>query len=169
MDDENERQMDCLIRPLRPEDIPRIEDIAVAAWTPIYEHFQQLQREAHGVVARPARLEGKRQQVHDFATSHPDCVLVTELGGAVVGFITYTLDRETRIGVIGNNAISPEHTGKGIGTRQYTKVLEVFREQGMSFAAVSTGLVDAHAPARRAYEKAGFAPVFRSVEYMRRL
>lgn len=161
--------MDCLIRPLRPEDIARIEDIAVAAWAPIYEHYQELQQQALGAVARPARLESKRQQVRDFATSHPDWVLVSELSGEVVGFITYTFDREHKIGVIGNNAVAPEHCGKGIGSKQYAKVLEIFRAQGMIFAAVTTGLDDAHAPARRAYEKAGFVPVFRHVEYMRRL
>ena len=104
--------------------------------------------------------------MREFSLANPGCVLVSELAGEVVGFITFTLDRERKIGVIGNNAVRPEHAGKGIGSAQYLAVLEIFRREGMQFACVTTGLDEAHAPARRAYEKVGFVPVLSFVEYM---
>lgn len=158
-----------VIRPFRDTDAVRIQDIAAAAWAPIYEHFYALQEQALGAVARPSNLDDKRRQVREFAASHPEWVLVSELDGTVVGFITYTLDRERRIGTVGNNAVDPAHAGQGIGGAQYSRVLQEFRDQGMAFATVVTGLDDSHAPARRAYEKAGFVQVLRSVEYMRKL
>lgn len=159
----------AIVRRARPEDVPRIEDIAAAAWAPIYAHFRALQEQALGAVARPSSVEKKRAQVRDFCARYPDWVLVTELDGAVVGFITFTLDDDARIGTIGNNAIDPEQAGQGLGTLQYREVLALFREGGMAFATVVTGLDEAHAPARRAYEKVGFVPVLSSVEYMMRL
>ncbi|MHB0877012.1 MAG: GNAT family N-acetyltransferase [Anaerolineae bacterium] len=158
-----------IIRTLQPEDIQNIEDIAAAAWAPIYEHFYALQEQALGGVARRSTLDNKRQQVRDFATNHAKWVLVSELAGEVVGFITYTVDRDNRVGTIGNNAVAPGHAGRGIGCAQYERVLQVFRDEGMEYASVTTGLDESHAPARRAYEKAGFVQVLPHVEYMRRL
>ncbi|NPV08150.1 MAG: GNAT family N-acetyltransferase [Anaerolineae bacterium] len=163
------QRSDLVIRPFRPADAQAIEDIAAAAWTPIYAHFAYLQEQALGEVARRSSVENKREQVRSFARDHPGWTLVSEVGGRVVGFITFTLDRERRIGTIGNNAVDPEFCGRGIGSAQYRAVLDVFRREGMRFATVVTGLDEAHAAARRAYEKVGFVPVLSSVEYMMKL
>ena len=157
------------IRPLRPGEVERIEDIAASAWAPIYAHFHALQERTLGAVARRSGLDDKRRQVREFAARHPDWVLVSELDGAVIGFVTFTLDRDNRIGTIGNNAVSPDYAGRGIGCAQYERVLQLFRDAGMEYASVVTGLDDSHAPARRAYEKAGFVQVLPHVEYMRKL
>jgi hypothetical protein len=47
----------------------------------------------------------------------------------------------------------------------YAFVLERMREAGMKAAIVSTGADNAHAPAKRAYEKVGFSGPVPSVEY----
>lgn len=169
MPDRNRAVQELCIRPLRPEEIPVIEDIAAAAWAPIYEHFDRLQMERFGELARPARIENKREQVRSFAARCPDQVLVSEYAGVVVGFITFTIDEANRIGVIQNNAVHPDYAGRGIGTAQYERLLELFRERGLRYASVTTGLDDSHAPARRAYEKAGFVAMYPSIEYMRKL
>jgi hypothetical protein len=52
--------------------------------------------------------------------------------------------------------------------RRYEHALDRLREGGMRFARVGTGLDPAHAPARRAYKKAGFSIQLPSVEYYRR-
>jgi len=51
----------------------------------------------------------------------------------------------------------------------YAAALERMRAQGMRYARVRTGLDEAHAPARRAYTKAGFDIAIPSVEYYRSL
>ena len=73
------------------------------------------------------------------------------------------------MGVIGNNAVAPEGQGRGIGTAMYQFVLDLFREKGLRFACVGTGLDEGHAAARRAYEKAGFDRRRESIMYYKYL
>ena len=72
---------------------------------------------------------------------------------------------DRKVAEIGNNAVSPAHQGHGIGEQMYVFVLERMREAGMKAAVVTTGGDDAHAPARRAYEKVGFSGAVPSLEY----
>ena len=51
----------------------------------------------------------------------------------------------------------------------YRAVLAHFKERGMRFAKVQTGLDPAHAPARRAYELAGFDIRHEDVTYFKKL
>jgi ribosomal protein S18 acetylase RimI-like enzyme len=60
------------------------------------------------------------------------------------------------VGEIGLNAVHPEHAGRGIGTIMYDFALGQLQAGGMLVAEVATGGDPSHAPARRAYEKAGF-------------
>ena len=96
-------------------------------------------------------------------------MLVAELDGAVVGVVSFRLDRRRLIGTIGNNGVDPRFQGRGIGSRMYAHALDLFRQAGMRFAEVTTGLGDEAAPARRAYEKVGFRPLTRSVRYFQEL
>ena len=81
---------------------------------------------------------------------------VAEHAGLVVGFVSVQLNRETSIGEIGLNAVHPDWAGAGLGTAMYNTMLERMRQAGMRVATVSTGGDSSHAPARRAYQKAGF-------------
>ena len=47
----------------------------------------------------------------------------------------------------------------------YRHVLEHFRRLGLRFAHVDTGLDDAHAPARHAYEAVGFDRRVPGIDY----
>lgn len=58
---------------------------------------------------------------------------------------------------------------KGIGQQMYKAVLDYFRQQGMLYAKVLTGLDEAHTRARKAYERAGFNIKCESVNYFMKL
>jgi len=92
-------------------------------------------------------------------------LLVTELDGEVMGFISYSIDRERSIGTIGFNGVARDAGGRGVGTRQLEHVLDIFRREGLRLAQVTTGLNEGHRPARRMYEKVGFRPLMESVFY----
>ncbi len=49
------------------------------------------------------------------------------------------------------------------------ETLETFREAGMEYACVGTGLNEGHAPARHVYEKCGFEPLIEYVMYSQKL
>ena len=146
------------IRKARRGDIGRISDIAKHAWQRIHDSTTEIMgKEMHGVLCANWE-ERKAQAVRGHWERNPECVrvVVEATDGAVVAFLTFRLDPSRSLGTIGNNAVSPDCQGKGIGTAMYQYVLDLFREEGMAYASVGTGLDEGHAMARRAYEKAGF-------------
>lgn len=158
---------DITIRPARAEDEAAVVAIARAAWTPIYEEFRRRLGDELFSLFYPTPLDDKEAQVK--ATLLNGGCFVSELEGRVVGFINVSLDEAKRVGRIGNNAVDPTIRGRGIGGRQYDFVKQHLRERGALAVAVMTGLDDAHAPARRAYEKAGFELNLPSVNYFQKL
>lgn len=152
-------------RPVREEEIERVAEIAVRAWQPIFGYYREALGEDLFARLHTGWEERKAEQVRRAAHARPDCVYVTEIDGAVVGFITFSTDGATGVGEIGNNAVDPECQARGVGTAQHREVLRMMRECGMHAARVTTGLDPAHAPARRSYEKAGFDRSTSSVTY----
>ncbi len=156
---------DPIFRPARAEDIPDIRRIASAAWAPIYAHFREVMGEDLWRREHPGDpLERKADSVERHFRERPDEAFVVELDGVVVGFCTYVIG-DNGVGVIGNNAVDPAVQGRGVGAAQYREVLRRFREAGMVYAKVGTGLDPSHAAARRAYEKVGFKQVRPHVDY----
>jgi len=157
------------IRQASEEDLLRMQEIAILAWTPIYALHEHLMGRQLFIHLFPDWRAEKASQVSSHLKRHPQWAFVAEEGHEIVGFLTYSLDDEKKIGEIGNNAVHPDHQGRGIGEVMHREALRRFREHGMLYAKVETGLDDAHIPARRAYEKLGFKQVFRFVEYFMKL
>ena len=161
---------DVIVRDLRPGEAETAASIAVAAWTPIFGQFREILGDELFAARCPNWQEDKASQVRRACAPESGAgVCVAEKDGRVVGFITYYLNVYPGVGEIGNNAVHPDFQGQGIATLMYQSVLDRFRAQGMRFAKVRTGLDPSHAPARRAYEKAGFSIQLPSVEYYRKL
>ncbi|MFQ6098373.1 MAG: GNAT family N-acetyltransferase, partial [Armatimonadota bacterium] len=114
----------------------------------------------------------KAAEVRGHAEAHPEWTLVAQLAdGRIVGFVTFRIDSDARAGLghIGNNAVHPEHQGRGIGKALYERSMRAMREKGVRWVELVTGLDEGHAPARRAYEKCGFWQAMPSVHYFRRI
>ena len=158
------------IRPARAEDLPRMKEIAIRAWQPIYADFRERMCDELFSLLHPAGWEDEKAgQVADHFQGWPEWCLVSELNGQVVGFITFVLKHAQKIGEIGNNAVHPDYQSRGIGSAQYRHILELFCEKGMVYAEVRTGLDEGHAPARAAYEKVGFMLIVPMGKYYRKL
>ncbi|MBN2449945.1 MAG: GNAT family N-acetyltransferase [Lentisphaeria bacterium] len=158
-----------MIREYRPEDLTRIMDIANRAWQGIYDMFLAAYGAELFAVLVPDRDRAKGEQIQSHCNSHPHWVYICEEAGRIVGFVTFRLDGERRIGEIGNNAVDPDCGLKGKGQEMYRAVLQRFRDEGMRFAKVHTGMDPAHGPARRAYEWAGFDIRHEDVDYYMKL
>ncbi|HPY89255.1 MAG TPA: GNAT family N-acetyltransferase [Lentisphaeria bacterium] len=156
-----------MIRAFRDSDREAIVDIANRAWAPI----RRMSRQALGdkiadlLVGAAGDGRSKGEEVRRQIENAPENILVCEEDGKVVGFITFMIDDQKKIGTIGNNAADPDCGLKGIGQQMYRAVLELFRNRGLQAARVFTGLDDAHARARRAYERAGFNRQLTHVTY----
>ena len=157
------------VRPFKQRDLTAVVDIANEAWRDIYHMFRGAYGdELFGIVV-PDETTTKGKQVRAQCERDPGNVFVCEEEGQCVGFATFRVDGERGIGEIGNNGVADDWRSKGIGRQMYSAVLEHFRAQGLRFAKVRTGLDEAHAPARRAYERMGFDIRHEDVDYYMKL
>ena len=157
-----------VMRDYRSEDLESVMDIANAAWRPI----RQMSREALGDkisdLFNPAGdAKSKGLQIKNQIDSGNYGIAVCEHENRVVGFITWRVDGFCA--EICNNAARPDSGVKGVGQTMYQYVLDIFRRQKVKVVKVTTGLDWAHAPARRAYERAGFTKHLDSVTYFMEL
>ena len=158
-----------MIRPYKPQDLPAIMDIGNHAWQQIYKMFREIYGEELFKTLIPDESTEKGNQIKTHCQEHPEWVFICEEADRIVGFVTFVLDKEKRIGDIGNNAADPDCGLKGIGQQMYKAVLRHFRQQNMLYAKVYTGLDYAHSRARNAYERAGFNIRHDDATYYRRL
>lgn len=158
-----------MIRNYQSADLQTIMDIGNRAWQGIYRMFRERYGDELFNIIVPDEQTEKGGQIKNHCKEHPDWVYVCEESGKIAGFVTFTFNHKTKIGEIGNNAVDPDCGLKGIGQQMYKAVLERFRKEGMKYAQVGTGLDEAHAPARRAYERAGFTIQHEKVVYFKKL
>ena len=158
-----------MLRQARPEDLPAIDDLTVICYEPIQASYvAMLGQDCYDAVRNDPELtwdERKIAQNRRLYEESPECLWVLDDGGVVFGFVSFWLRPAQHYGHIDNNGVHPTRAGQGWATLMYREVLRYFREQGLQFAHVDTGLDDAHIPARRAYEAVGFDSVVPTVEY----
>jgi GNAT superfamily N-acetyltransferase len=141
-----------------------MQRIRHAAFAPVFRSFASIVGEAIAPLAFAHADAEQARLLGDLCRAGSDHeVLVAVVDGAVVGFVSFAAEAEKRVGEIGLNAVYPDHAGRGTGTAMYEHVLARMRERGIALATVSTGGDPSHAPARRAYQKAGFGPALPSV------
>ena len=158
-----------MIRKYKAEDLPVIVLIARQAWTAIYDMYHDTYGDELFSLLVPVRDTAKEEQINYHVRQHPDWIYICEENGKIAGFITFFLDPERQIGQIGNNAVDLECGLKGIGQQMYSAVFKRFKDEGMLYAQVTTGLDDTHLRARRAYEIAGFNIKKEDVTYFKKL
>ena len=152
------------MREYREGDLEEVMGIANQAWAPIRKMSRDTLGDAISDILNPdGDAKSKGIQVKWQIDSGNYGIAVCEHEGAIVGFITYTINGS--IGEICNNAALKSTGLKGIGQTMYRYVLEKFRQAGVKVARVTMGLDYAHAPARRAYERAGFKKRLDSTTY----
>jgi GNAT superfamily N-acetyltransferase len=135
----------------------KLDDVRRAAFAPVFASFRDLLGDEIADVTQARDDEDQAEYLRSLLAPESDWELyVAEVAGAVVGFVSLQLTERTLTGEIGLNAVHPHHAGHNIGTTMYDFALDRMRRMGMRVATVSTGGDASHAPARRAYEKAGF-------------
>lgn len=160
----------CTIRAFEPGDLERLQEIREAAFAPVFRSFRELLGEEIASVALAKEEIEQAKLLDEICKGEPGReVYVVECDGGIVAFCGLYLNTETKVGEIDLNAVHPDHQGQGIGSHMYAFVLDRLKEAGMVVATVGTGGDASHAPARRAYEKAGFGPSIPNVYLYRSL
>lgn len=155
------------IVPAQEQHMEEVCDITIKAWTPIREVARRELGDELFEAFFANWQEAKKADVTLLMTSGRG--FVATLDDKVVGFISYRVIKDGKVGVICENAVTPDCRGMGIAPKMYNFVIEKMREEGVAYAKVHTGLDDGHAPARRAYQKAGFEKALPSIDYFMKI
>ena len=152
------------IRQASKADADSILEIAYRCWEVIYDGYRQILGDDLYACIYDQPLESKMktilQEVLEGRT------FVAERNGIICGFASFRIDGDC--GVIGHNAVMPEHKGHGIAGLLYERIFEQFRAHGCTHTTVLTGLDDSHASARKAYQKMGFEVGLPSIRYYKK-
>ncbi len=161
---------DVNIELANPDHLSSFEKIREAAFAPVFASFRSILGDEIYEVAQAREDQAQGQMLASlFAPESLWEAYAATLGGVVVGFLSVRLERDTGVGEIGLNAVHPDHAGQGVGTAMYEFAVARMKAVGMRVATVATGGDPSHAPARRAYRKAGFDVEIPSVWMCRRL
>ena len=152
------------MRPASANDLPQLDAVRQAAFAPVFASFRSILGEEIYALAQAQEDEAQDEYLISLLTLQSNWeVYAAEMDCTVIGFVSIQLNQDTKVGEIGLNAVHPTHAGKGVGTAMYDFAIERMKEAGMKVATVGTGGDPSHVPARRAYEKAGFAVQIPSV------
>ena len=160
---------DLTLRPFVDGDLPALHRIRAAAFAPVFRGFREAVGAEIAAVALADAEAVQARHLDELSASADQHLLVVERAGEIVGFVAFSVDAAKRTAELGLNAVAPEHAGRGVGSWMYREVLDRMRALGAATVEVGTGGDAAHAPARRAYEKAGFGPAIPGVHLYRKL
>jgi ribosomal protein S18 acetylase RimI-like enzyme len=163
------KPMSLHLRPALPEDVDPLIDLTLLAFEPVFASFARILGPQIFAIVYPDWRETQQSGVQRLFENEQFSVRVAEIDAAVVGLIAYALNQESRAGTVEFLAVHPAYQNRGIGTALNELVLQEMRGAGMIVADVGTGGDESHAPARRAYEKAGYTAALPIVRYYIRL
>jgi len=131
--------------------------LSLLAWEPVFTAWEQiLGPKLYPIAIYPDWRKSQKEVVEKACNEQKFVTWVAEVDGEVVGFVSYELNDDSKIGEIQLIAVHPDYQNCGIGTELNLFALQKLKENGMKLAVVGTGGDDGHAPARRSYEKAGY-------------
>ena len=149
--------MNIQIRRFESSDLTDVLQITVLAWEPVFTAWEKiLGPSLYPLAIYPDWRKSQQEAVEKTCKDEKYITWVAEVDGAVVGFIVYELNQDSKTGEVMLLAVHPDDQNHGIGTELNRFVLQKFKESGMKLAVVGTGGDEGHAPARRSYEKAGY-------------
>lgn len=144
------------IQPLEESRIDEVVVLSLRAWEPVFESIRdemdpEVFRHFH-----PDWRASQRDAVEAACKDDDVPVWIAAEDGRVAGFVAVKTVPEEALGEIYMIAVDPDFQRRGIATALTDRALEWFRGEGIEVVMVETGGDPGHAPARRAYESAGF-------------
>ena len=158
------------IRTSKVTDLPEMHAVRHLAFASVYESFRDL---VGGSLAEVVFHQAEEQQgMHLDAICRENsghAVFVAVHNDKIIGFCGASLNHKNNTGTLGLNAVHPEFANQGVGNALYQAGMAWMKQLGMEAVQVFTGDDPSHAPARRAYEKAGFHDSIPTRSYYRLL
>jgi GNAT superfamily N-acetyltransferase len=150
------------IRPLAGSDIGPVVDLSLRAWAPVFDSFRQVLGKEIYLRLYPEWGAMQAAAVERVCRDEGMPTWVADDEGRVVGFVAIVHGRqedEPNSSEIEMIAVDPAHQRRGIAADLIAFAVDRMREHGSELAVIGTGGDPGHAPARAAYEQAGFTPL----------
>lgn len=125
--------------------------------TELWVRLARGQREHESAIRADANRETMRETLA--AHVHTNGLLVARVGGNIVGFVSFTLERgaleiDTTRGLLSNIYVEPAYRDCGVGTALLEAAEEALSEQGADVLTLE--VMAANEAARRFYERRGY-------------
>ena len=145
------------IREFRESDLETVVELSLRAWAPVFASLRDVLGDDIFLRLHPDWKANQAEAVKSSCTNDEHEVFVAVAGERPVGFVAIALNAfHERMGVIDIIGVDPDYQLRGISSRLTEFAAEHMRSRGMDIAVVETGGDPGHAPARAAYESAGF-------------
>jgi GNAT superfamily N-acetyltransferase len=147
------------IRPYRAADRDEVVALSLRAWAPVFPSIKDAMGADIYDLHYPAGWESaQREDVVHVCESEAIRVWVAGAAPIIAGFVAAQLhDAECGMGEIYMLAVDPSYQRQGIATDLIDVAMRWLTDSGMTTAMIETGGDPGHAPARAAYEAAGFS------------
>jgi ribosomal protein S18 acetylase RimI-like enzyme len=147
------------IRDLADADLEKVVALSLRAWAPVLDSMRRVLGDAVYLHLYPDWQSIQARAVEQVCREAAG-TWVADVGGTPVGFVAVVhhgpADDEPYSGEIEMIAVDPQHQRRGVGKQLIDHALDQMRRAGLRLAVVATGGDPGHAPARAAYENAGF-------------
>jgi ribosomal protein S18 acetylase RimI-like enzyme len=147
------------IRDLADADLEKVVALSLRAWAPVLDSMRRVLGDAVYLHLYPDWQSIQARAVEQVCREAAG-TWVADVGGTPVGFVAVVhhgpADDEPVSGEIEMIAVDPQHQRRGVGKQLIDHALDQMRRAGLRLAVVATGGDPGHAPARAAYENAGF-------------
>ena len=145
------------IREFREGDLEAVVEFSLRAWAPVFASLRNVLGDDIFLRLHPDWRANQAEAVRSSCTNDERAVFVAVANRGPVGFVAVALNAfHERMGVIEIIGVDPDFQRRGISSRLTEIATEHMRSHGMDIAVVETGGDPGHAPARAAYESAGF-------------
>lgn len=148
---------------IEPYDDSRLEAVirlSLRAWAPVFESLREAMIPAvYRAFYRDDWRAAQRRAIESVCTDDSAHVWVALERSETAGFIALKLHPDDRMGEIYMIAVDPAFQRRGVALALMNHAAGWFKNAGMLIMMAETGADPGHAPARRAYESAGFTPL----------
>ena len=144
------------IEPYHSSHADAVALLSLRAWSPVFDSLKEALEPSVWQQFYPDGWRvSQEKSVRDTCANADMKTWVAIEAGTIAGFVVIRF-HEGNLGEIYMIAVDPEYQRRGISMALTDFAVQRMKEAGMQIAMVETGGDPGHAPARAAYEKAGF-------------
>ena len=145
------------IRAFEEEDLEAVVEFSLRAWEPVFASIRNVLGDEVFLRLHPEWQESQAEAVRSSCTNPERDVFVAIVDDRPVAFVAVALNAfHERMGWIEIIGVDPDFQRRGISSQLTEFAIDHMRSHRMDIAVVETGGDPGHAPARAAYEAAGF-------------